>query len=70
MGVFLTNETWTSNKIRLSSSITFQTVWSPHADQDIDKIKSAQRRAVRWATRDYRFTSSVTEMLRNTPGAH
>ena len=38
-------------------------VWSPHSDQDIYKIESAQRRAARWAT----STSSVTEMLRN-PG--
>ena len=40
-------------------------VWSPHSDQDINKIESAQRRAARWATHDYRSTSSVTEMLRN-----
>ena len=31
--------------------------------KDIDKIESAQRRAARWATGDYKYASSVTEML-------
>ena len=39
------------------------TVWSPHTATDIQKIESVQRRAARWATRDYRYTSSVTSML-------
>ena len=38
-------------------------VWSPNTTEDIDKIESAQRRAVRWATRGYQQTFSVTEML-------
>ena len=38
-------------------------VWSPHTDTDIKKIESVQRRSARWATHDYRSTSSVTEML-------
>ena len=41
------------------------TVWSPHTATDIYKLESVQRRAVRWATRDYRQTSSVTTMLGN-----
>ena len=40
-------------------------VWSPNTDQDINKLEAAQRRAARWATRDYKQTSSVTEMLGN-----
>ena len=39
-------------------------VWSPHTDTDIKKIESVQRRSARWATHDYRSTSSVTEMLK------
>ena len=41
------------------------TVWSPHTATDIYKLEYNQRRAVRWATRDYRQTSSVTTMLGN-----
>ena len=57
-----TYKTLTRPQLKYASS-----VWTPHADQDIDidKIESAQRRAARWATRDYRSTSSVTELLRN-----
>ena len=40
-------------------------VWSPNTDQDINKLEAAQRRAARWATRDYKQMSSVTEMLGN-----
>ena len=40
-------------------------VWSPYSNQDRNKIESAQQRAARWATRDYRSTSIVTEMLQN-----
>ena len=35
-------------------------VWYPHYDKDINKVEAVQRRAARWATRDYRYTSSVT----------
>ena len=44
------------------------TVWSQHTATDIYKLESVQCRAVRWATRDYRQTSSrnsVTTMLGN-----
>ena len=41
------------------------TVWSTNTDQDIDKLESVQRRAVRWVTRDYRYTSSVSAMLQD-----
>ena len=41
------------------------TVWSPYTDQDINKLESVQRRAARWVTRDYRYTSSVSAMLRD-----
>ena len=39
------------------------TVWSPHTAADTFKIESVQRRAARWACRDYQQTSSVTRML-------
>ena len=41
------------------------TVWSPHTATNIHKLESVQRRAARWATRDYRCTSSVTSMLQD-----
>ena len=41
------------------------TVWSPHTATDINKLEPAQRRAARWVTRDYRYTSSVTSMLKD-----
>ena len=40
------------------------TLWSPYTDQDINKLKTVQRRAARWVSRDYRYTSSVSAMLR------
>ena len=39
------------------------TVWSPHHITAIDQIEAVQRRAARWAKRDYGRTSSVSEML-------
>ena len=41
------------------------TVWYSHTTTDINKVEAVQRRAVRWATRDYRYTSSVTAMLKD-----
>ena len=41
------------------------TVWYPHTTTDINKVEAVQRRAARWATRDYRYTSSVTAMLKD-----
>ena len=41
------------------------TALSPYTDQDINKLESAQRRVARLVTRDYRYTSSVSAMLRN-----
>ena len=38
-------------------------IWYPHHDKDIGKVKGVQRRAARWATKDYKFTSSVTAIL-------
>ena len=32
---------------------------------DINKVEAVQRRATRWATRDYRYTSSVTAILKD-----
>ena len=40
-------------------------VWYPHTTTDINKVEAVQRRAARWATRDYRYTSSVTAMLKD-----
>ena len=37
------------------------TVWYPNTTTDINEVEAVQRRATRWATRDYRYTSSVTE---------
>ena len=36
------------------------TVWYPYHDKDINKGEAVQRRAARWAIRDYKYTSSVT----------
>ena len=41
------------------------TVWYPHHDKDIKKVEAVQRRAARWAIRDYKYTSSVTAMLKD-----
>jgi len=39
--------------------------WSPHSKQNIDKLESVQiRRAARFVMGNYRYTSSVTEMLK------
>ena len=40
-------------------------VWSPHTDLDINKLESVQRRAARWVTPDYHYTSSVSTMLQD-----
>ena len=40
-------------------------VWSPHTATNIAKVEAVQRRAARWATRDYQRTSSVTQMLKD-----
>ena len=41
------------------------TVWYPHITTDINKVEAVQRRAARWATRDYRYTSGVTAMFKD-----
>ena len=41
------------------------TVWSSHTATDVNKLESVQRTAARWVTRDYRYTSSVTAMLKD-----
>ena len=41
------------------------TVWYPHTTTDVNKVETVQRRAARRATRDYRYTSSVTAMLKD-----
>ena len=41
------------------------TVWYPHHDKDINKVEAVQRRAARWAIRDYEYTTSVTAMLKD-----
>ena len=56
----------TAYKTLVSPQIEYaSTVWSLHTATDIQKIESVQCRAARWATRDYRYTSSVTSMLNN-----
>ena len=37
--------------------------WAPHTQSNINKLKSVQRRAARFATGNYNTTSSVTTML-------
>ena len=44
------------------------TAWSPYTDQDSNKLGSVQRRTARWVTRDYRYTPSVSAMLRDLNG--
>ena len=41
------------------------TVWSPYTATDITNLEAVQRRAVRWATRDYQCTSSVTQIIKD-----
>ena len=41
------------------------TVWYPQTTTAINKVEAVRRRAARWATRDYRYTSSVTAMLKD-----
>ena len=41
------------------------TVWYPHTTTDINNVEAVRRRAARWATRDNRYTSSVTAMLKD-----
>ena len=38
-------------------------VWDPHTATDILSIEKIQRRAARWVTSDYGWTSSVTTMI-------
>ena len=40
-------------------------VWYPHYGNDINKFEAVQRRTARWATRDYKYTSSVMAMLKD-----
>ena len=40
-------------------------MWSPYTDQDINKLESVQRRAARWVTRDYRYSSNMSAMLQD-----
>ena len=41
------------------------TVWSPHTETDITKLKAVQRRSARWASRDYHRTSSAMQMIKD-----
>ena len=38
------------------------TVWDPHTTENTKKVEAVHRRAARFVTRDYRYTSSVTAM--------
>ena len=42
--------------------------WAPHTKCNIDKLESVQRRAARFVNGDYRYTSSVTEMINTLDG--
>ena len=39
-------------------------VWDPFYVKDIQQLEKVQRRAARWVLNDYRYTSSVTLMLK------
>ena len=41
------------------------TVWSPQTATDITTLEAVQRRSVRWATRDYQRTSSMTQIIKD-----
>ena len=47
------------------SLISSQSFRSPYTASDSNKLESVQRRAARWVTRDYRYTSSVSAMLQD-----
>ena len=56
----------TAYKILVRPQLEYSsTVWSPHTATNIAKVEAVQRRAARWATRDYQRTSSVTQMLKD-----
>jgi len=40
-------------------------VWDPYRQEQIDSIEAVQRRAARFIKRDYKRTSSITEMLQS-----
>jgi hypothetical protein len=40
-------------------------VWDPHHQCDIDKLENVQRAAARFCKGDYRYTSSVTSLLKD-----
>ena len=48
------------SKLEYSSS-----VWDPHLRKDIDQLEKVQRRAARFIKRDYKYDSSVTQMLKD-----
>ena len=50
--------------VRLQLEYT-STVWYSYTTTDVNKVEAVQRRAARWATRDYGYTSSVTAMLKD-----
>ena len=50
--------------VRLQLDYT-STVWYSYTTTDVNEVEADQRRAARWATRDYRYTSSVTAMLKD-----
>ena len=50
-----------------SSGIHAATVWDPHTTENIKKVESVRRRAARFVTGDYRYTSSVTAMTESPP---
>ena len=43
-------------------------LWYPHYDKHIGQVEAVQRRSARWATRDYKYTSRVTAMLKDLTG--
>ena len=41
------------------------TIWDPYLKKDIDLLEKVQRKAARWVFLDYKYTTSVTRLLKD-----
>ena len=41
------------------------TIWDPYLKKDIDLLEKVQRKAARWVFSDYKYTTSVTRLLKD-----
>ena len=76
LSVYLSSYPQRNIRVYLSKSVAYKTlvrlqleyastVWSPYTVTDIHKVEAVQRRAARWATCDYWYTSSVTAIMKD-----